>query len=450
MELGPGDTVITNHPGFGGSHLPDITLMTPVYTPAGNLIAYVINRAHHAEMGGTRPASMPPDARSLEEEGVVIEPFRLVRSGEPDWTGIRRILEGSKYPSRAVEENLADLKAALAANYAGVGGLMELAGQYGEQTITAYMGHLREYAASRMRRTLASIPDGRYRAEEYLDDGSRLKVEIRVEGEGCSIDFTGTSGVHSGNMNANEAIVNSVVIYVLRLILKEDLPLNEGLMEPVRVILPEGMLNPDFSRPPAQCPAIVGGNVEVSQRLTDTLLKAFGVSACSQGTMNNVMLGNDRYSYYETICGGCGAGPGFRGASAVHHHMTNTRITDPEILERRYPLRLLKFALRKKSGGKGKYPGGDGVIRVIEFRTSSSVSVLSQHRTTRPYGMSGGMPGKRGRQWLIREDGSKLKLGGADSIEARPGDRLRIHTPGGGGWGRPVKRKIQKASRMPR
>ncbi|KPL15043.1 MAG: hypothetical protein AMS26_08760 [Bacteroides sp. SM23_62] len=436
IKMDPGDTIVTNHPAYGGSHLPDVTLVTPVFTAGGELLGYVVNRAHHAELGGSRPASMPPDATSLEEEGVIIEPFRLASSGQVNWKGMREILESGPWPSRAVEENIADLNAALAANLAGAGGLRELAEKHGTGQVIDYMVYLRDYAASRMRMVLGRIPDGRYEAQEELDDNSILKAVIEISQDSCSIDFTGSSGVHPGNMNATYAIVNSVVIYVLRLLLKEPLPLNEGILEPVRIILPESLLNPDFSRSRQECPAIVGGNVEVSQRLTDTLLKAFGVVACSQGTMNNLMMGNESYSYYETICGGCGAGPGFNGASGVHHHMTNTRITDPEILEHRYPLRLMKFFIRKGSGGRGAYSGGDGVVRILEFTSAATVSILSQHRIIRPYGMQGGKRGKRGRQQVIRADGATEKLKGIDGITAYPGDRLVVKTPGGGGWGK--------------
>jgi 5-oxoprolinase (ATP-hydrolysing) len=436
IEMGPGDTIITNHPAYGGSHLPDVTLVTPVFTDGKELLGYVVNRAHHAELGGTHPASMPPDANSLEEEGVIIEPYRLVSSSRVDWKGLREILGGGPWPSRAVEENIADLNAALAANLSGAGGLKELAVKHGPGQVINYMQYLRDYAASRMRLVLDKIPDGRYEAREELDDNSILKVAIEISKDICCIDFTGTSGVHQGNMNATSAIVNSVVIYVLRLLLNEPLPLNEGILEPVRVILPESLLNPDFDRSHQECPAIVGGNVEVSQRLTDTLLKAFGVVACSQGTMNNLMMGNDSYSYYETICGGCGAGPGFNGARGVHHHMTNTRITDPEILEHRYPLKLVEFSIRKKSGGRGAYRGGDGVVRILEFNSASTVSILSQHRIVRPYGMQGGKKGKRGRQLVIRADGVREKLNGIDGFDAHPGDRLVLRTPGGGGWGK--------------
>lgn len=436
IDMGPGDTIITNHPAYGGSHLPDVTLVTPVYTDGKELLGYVVNRAHHAELGGTHPASMPPDATSLEEEGVIIEPFYLVRKGQVNWEGMRETLGSGPWPSRAVDENIADLNAALAANLAGAGGLRELAVEHGPGQIIDYMQYLRDYAASRMRLVLGKIPDGRYEAQEELDDHSILRALIEISKDTCCIDFTGTSGVHPGNMNATYAIVNSVVIYVLRLLLNEPLPLNEGFLEPVRVVLPESLLNPDFNRSHQECPAIVGGNVEVSQRLTDTLLKAFGVIACSQGTMNNLMMGNESYSYYETICGGCGAGPGFKGAQGVHHHMTNTRITDPEILEHRYPLRLIEFSIRKKSGGRGAYRGGNGVVRILEFTSASSISILSQHRIVRPYGMQGGKQGKRGRQQIIRADGSKEKLKGIDGVMVFPGDRLVVKTPGGGGWGK--------------
>ena len=435
INMRPGDTIITNHPAFGGSHLPDVTLVSPVFAEGNELLGYVVNRAHHAELGGTRPASMPPDAKTLEEEGVVIEPFCLASAGQVDWEGMRKILERGPWPSRAVEENIADLNAALAANLAGAEGLRTLARKHGPAQVTDYMQHLREYAASRMRRVLEHMPDGRYEAREELDDGSILRAVVEISHDACIIDFTGSSDVHPGNMNATSAIVSSVVIYVLRLLLNEPLPLNEGILEPVRIILPKSMLNPDFNAPYADCPAIVGGNVEVSQRLTDTLLKAFGVVACSQGTMNNLMLGNDSYSYYETICGGCGAGPGFQGAQAVHHHMTNTRITDPEILEYRYPLRLLEFSIRKESGGKGAFRGGNGVVRVLEFTEEATVSILSQHRIVRPYGMEDGSPGKKGRQHIVRAGGLKEALKGIDGTTAYPGDRLVIRTPGGGGWG---------------
>ncbi len=434
-SMNPGDTIVTNHPKYGGSHLPDITLVTPVFTESEQLAGYVVNRAHHAEIGGIRPASMPPDARNLAEEGVIIDPFYLVWNHIADWEGIRSILEDSTYPSRSVEENLADLNAALAANRYGASALLEMVAQYGLDSVKKYMDEIRSHATKKMHSTLRKIPNGIYQAEEFLDDHTPLIVKVEIDDNLCKIDFTGTGPVHPGNMNATKAIVDSVVIYVLRLLINENIPLNDGLLEPVNLTVPKGLLDPDFPDDPLQCPPIVGGNVEVSQRLTDTLLKAFGVLGCSQGTMNNVLFGNKTFSYYETICGGCGAGKEFNGASAVHHHMTNTRITDPEILELRYPVLLNRFAIRKGSGGKGKRKGGNGVIREITFLDDVSLSLLTQHRVEAPYGMQGGKPGKRGKQYVITSQGEKIPLGSIDGIEIHKGDRFVIKTPGGGGWG---------------
>ncbi len=439
FPMEPGDTIITNHPLYGGSHLPDITLVTPVFTKGRELLGYVVNRAHHSEIGGSTPASMPPDATSLVEEGVVIPPVCLLKRGLENWSEIRRILETAPYPTRSLDENLADLNAALAANMNGAEALRDMARNFGTDTVLTYFRLLREHASRKMEETLKDFPDGEYIASEFLDDGTPLQVKVISKGDRISIDFAGSGGTHPGNMNATVAIVNSVVIYVMRLLLNEDIPLNEGMLEPLDLLIPAGMLNPDFSDDPSACPAIVGGNVEVSQRLTDTLLKAFGVVACSQGTMNNLLIGNDSFSYYETICGGCGAGPDFRGASAVHHHMTNTRITDPEILELRYPLRLNKFSIRKGSGGKGLYKGGNGVVREFTFLEPATISILSQHRKEEPFGLKGGDPGKRGRQWIRKEDQSRKMLEGVDGAEVEPGDSLIIKTPGGGGWGKSKK-----------
>ncbi|UCG27482.1 MAG: hydantoinase B/oxoprolinase family protein [Bacteroidales bacterium] len=435
-ELNPGDTLVTNHPKYGGSHLPDITLVTPVFTQTEQLIGYVVNRAHHAEIGGKRPGSMPPDAANLVEEGVIIKPYYLVWNHIPDFEGIRAILQNARFPSRSVEENLADLNAALAANRFGSNALVELVNEHGLEKIRNFMEALRNHAADKMSKTLAKIPNGIYQAEERLDDGTSLMVKVNVDDHRCSIDFTGTGGVHKGNMNATRAIVNGVVIYVLRLLIDENIPLNDGILEPVDLIIPKGLLDPGFPDDPLMSPAIVGGNVELSQRLTDTLLKAFGIMGCSQGTMNNVLFGNDRFSYYETICGGCGAGKDFNGTSAVHHHMTNTRITDPEILELRYPVILEQFKIRKGSGGKGRFSGGDGVIRKILFLEDVSLSVLTQHRIEQPYGMLGGEAGKRGSQMVVRSDRSEKILESIDGLELKKGDRFIIKTPGGGGYGK--------------
>ncbi|NOY37225.1 MAG: 5-oxoprolinase [Chlorobi bacterium] len=437
FPMQPGDTIVTNHPRYGGSHLPDITLITPVYTDAKQLTGYVVSRAHHAEIGGIAPGSMPPDAKRLSEEGITIPPFYLVKRGRVNWDAMRAILQQGKYPSRNVGENLADLNAALAANRSGEEALKKMCGQFGIRRVTGFMDRIREHAAAKMRETLRGIPDGTYESEEFLDDGTRLRARITIRGDRCDIDFSGTDPVHPGNMNATEAIVNGVIVYVLRLLVDQPVPLNDGFFEPVTVHLPGCLLNPPFPDDPEKCPAIVGGNVEVSQRLTDTLLKPFNVLACSQGTMNNVIFGNKKFSYYETVCGGCGAGPGFNGASAVHHHMTNTRITDPEIMEFRYPVRLMRFAVRIGSGGTGKWHGGDGVVREILFLNPLRLSVLTQHRKVAPYGSEGGYSGVTGRQVIIRKDGTRQILGSVDGIDVSAGDILVIETPGGGGYGHP-------------
>ncbi len=440
LELGPGDVAVTNHPAFGGSHLPDVTVVSPVFAGGPGeerRIGYVASRAHHAEIGGKRPGSMPPDARRLVEEGVVIPPRHLVRGGEPRWEALRRLLQESPYPSRAVAENLADLAAALAANHRGAEALAGLAHRHGTQRVAHYMEALQEQAEGRLRAALANLPPGRRTALERLDDGSPLAVAIEVADGGARIDFTGSAPVHPGNLNATPAIVRSVVLYVLRLLLAEPLPLNDGLLRAVAIELPPGILNPPFPEDAREAPAVVGGNVETSQRLVDTLLKALDLCASSQGTMNNVLFGNDSVSYYETVCGGCGAGPDFDGASAVHSHMTNTAATDPEVLELRYPVRLERFAVRRGSGGRGRHRGGDGAVREIRFLEPVSLSVLTQHRVERPYGLAGGEPGLPGRQRLLRASGEEILLGPIDGCEAGPGDRLLLETPGGGGWGSP-------------
>ena len=430
-----GDTIVTNHPKFGGSHLPDVTLVTPVFEK-GRRIAFVVNRAHHSEIGGISPGSMPPNARNLNEEGVVIAPFYLIRKGKVDWEGMRYILENAPFPTRSINENLADLNAAIAANTNGTNAVLDLVNAFSAETIAYYFNRLKQHANTKMQETLKKFPNGTYKAAEFLDDGSVIKVTVELNSGKCNIDFAGSADVHKGNMNATEAIVNSVVIYVLRLLLKEPIPLNEGLLEPVSIQLPHGMLNPRFDNNPAKCPAVVGGNVEISMRLTDTILKAFGVMAASQGTMNNTLFGNENFGYYETLCGGCGAGDGFDGASAVHHHMTNTRITDPEIMEHRYPVRLDEFSIRKNSGGKGKWNGGDGVVRKLTFLEPVNLSVLTQRRNSGPYGLKGGRDGLPGCQYIIRNNGEKVNLHSIQNINLEKGDRFVIETPGGGGFGK--------------
>lgn len=430
----PGDTLITNHPAYGGSHLPDITTITPVFD-GQEIVAFVVNRAHHSELGGISPGSMPPSAKCLAEEGVVISPFYLVKEGKANWNGIREIFKSSPYPSRALEENMADLNAALAANTRGQEAVLSLIRSHGRENVLHYFEALKNHASSRLKQTINKIRAGTYRAEEHLDDGSCLAVTARVKKDSISLDFTGSSDVHPANMNATEAIVYSVVIYFMRLLLDEDIPLNDGLLDPVKVKIPAGMLNPRFSDDPFLSPAVVGGNVEISQRLTDTLIKAFGLMGASQGTMNNVLFGNSKFGYYETLAGGTGAGPGFDGTDATHHHMTNTRITDPEVLERRFPVRMLRFEIRIGSGGNGKWKGGNGLIREYEFLEDVNLSVLTQRRKSGPFGMNGGGNGSPGNQYLIRKNGKKTELKGIDNIDIEKGDRFVIFTPGGGGFG---------------
>ncbi|MBP9925543.1 MAG: hydantoinase B/oxoprolinase family protein [Cyclobacteriaceae bacterium] len=431
LKMRAGDVVITNHPAFGGSHLPDVTLIKPVFWKK-ILIGYVATRAHHAEIGGKKPGSMPADAKTLEEEGIIITPTLLVARGKVRWDHIRKILTSGKYPTRLIEENLADLNGALAAVNRGESALQLLCLQYGASEVSVYMTALRNYAAALLQMKLSSVKVKSYQAKERLDDGSLLNVKLTIrKGGRLQVDFSGSAPVHAGNLNATKAIVQSVILYVLRLWVNQPIAMNEGLMEPVDIKLPVGLLNPDFSG--KTLPAVVGGNTEVSQRLTDTLLKALGLVACSQGTMNNFLFGNQRFGFYETICGGTGAGPGFNGTDAIHSHMTNTRITDPEILEFRYPVRLERFEIRKNSGGEGRWLGGNGVVREISFKEKVEVNILSQHRVEKPYGLSGGSSGKPGKQRLISRK-KVIPLKGMDNVLAEIGDRIIIETPGGGGY----------------
>jgi N-methylhydantoinase A/oxoprolinase/acetone carboxylase beta subunit/N-methylhydantoinase B/oxoprolinase/acetone carboxylase alpha subunit len=582
--LEKGDVIVTNHPAFGGSHLPDVTVISPVFEddldenavytdlssgthegssfelktslratkqtnegikneennlktiiknklinnnkiikkdlvnnenelinqnkneliepienelikPKNRLIGYVANRCHHSEIGGIRPASMPPNATELTEEGVIIEPTFLVKRGVIDWETISYKLQSAKYPTRALSENLADLNAALAANLNGVAALQALVKTHSLETVHFYMQRLKDYSAEKLNTALLNrFKENEFNAEEKLDDNTILKVKISIKNalissentinptKKITFDFTGSSPVHKGNLNATPAIVNSVVIYVLRLLITENIPLNEGFMKNVTLILPENsILNPNFNvytegsllelkiknegiknelntelntelnqlinldlinenqfinnQLTNKNPAVVGGNVETSQRLTDTIIKAFKLLACGQGTMNNVLFGNDSFGYYETICGGAGASDGFDGANAVHTHMTNTRITDPEILEFRYPVRLDLFKIKPNSGGKGAFHGGNGIIRQLTFLENVQLSVLSQHRKVAPYGLNGGKNGRVGQQYLILKNGEKHALKHMDGAQLSAGDAFVIETPSGGGFG---------------
>jgi 5-oxoprolinase (ATP-hydrolysing) len=378
---------------------------------------------------------MPPGATTLAEEGVVISPMHLVRAGQPRWDQMRRILAGAPHPTRAVDENLADLAAAVAANHRGAGLLAAMAKEHGSAAVGGYMDALKRRAERGVREALAAIADGVYEAEERLDDGAVLRARVEIRSDQAVIDFAGTADVHPGNLNATPAIVRSVVLYVLRLLVRDALPLNEGLLRAVEIRIPRGMLSPEWPDDPSRAPAVVGGNTEVSQRLTDTLLKALKLVACSQGTMNNVLWGTEKFGYYETVCGGSGAGPAWHGAGPVHTHMTNTRITDAEVVEHRYPVRIERFGVRAGSGGAGRFRGGDGAVRETVFLQPASLSILAQHRAAGPYGVDGGSPGAPGRQHVVRANGERVELASVDGCEVAAGDTLVLETPGGGGWG---------------
>lgn len=431
----PGDTWITNHPAFGGSHLPDITLITPVFGSRDELLGFVANRAHHAEIGGSSPGSMPANARCLADEGAVIAPAHLVRAGRGCFAEIESLLAAGPHPTRNLADNLADLHAQLAANRLGAERLLALAA--GERDFPGRVAAILRDSAAIMRQLIAGLPDAA--ACERLDDGSEIRARVEKTSAGTlRVDFTGSAPPHAGNLNATPAIVQSCVLYVLRLLAQDDLPLNEGLLDPVEIVLPPSLLSPVFSGDPERDPAVVGGNVEVSQRLVDTLIKALRLQACSQGTMNNFLFGNERFGYYETIAGGAGAGPDHDGASALHTHMTNTAITDAEIIEQRYPARLREFSIRRGSGGAGEHRGGDGVVREFEFLAPLTISLLTQHRNEGPCGAEGGFAGAPGRHTLLRAGASRPEtLPASCTVAVTTGDRLRIETPGGGGWGRP-------------
>ena len=457
-DLRPGEVYVTNDPFRGGSHLPDVTVITPLFTDDSPLPAFfTASRAHHAEIGGITPGSLPPGATTLAEEGVLLRAFRYQTAHAADSdAALRHLLTSGPHPSRSPDENLADLHAQLAANQTGVLLLQTLVAQQGLPAVTTYARHLQRTAEHRMRAALSRfatddaappssrIPHPASRIASFrdtLDDGTPLALALTVRADGtATFDFTGSGPVHPGNLNANPAIVASAVIYCLRCLLGEPVPLNAGLLAPVEIIIPpDTLLHPTGDADPRRCPAVGGGNVETSQRLVDVILGALGLVAASQGTMNNLLFGcggDDAFGYYETIGGGGGAGPAGPGASAVHVHMTNTRLTDPEVLETRYPVRLRAWSIRQGSGGAGRHRGGDGMVRELEFLAPLSVSLLTNRRLTVPYGAAGGSPGQPGRNRLRRSGETAFTdLPPAGTIEVQPGDILRLETPGGGGWG---------------
>ncbi|MCP5068610.1 MAG: 5-oxoprolinase [bacterium] len=429
-ELAPGDALVTNDPTAGGSHLPDVTVVSPVFI-GESLRFFVASRGHHADLGGKTPGSMPADSRSLEEEGVLLRPFPLVRGGHFDERRVRRCLAEARYPARNPDDNLADLEAKVAANRAGEALLQRMVAELGIEPVLITMGQLQAAAGAKVAHEIGRLPDGEHRFEDALDDGTPVCVTLDVRGEKLTIDFEGTGAAVDGNLNAPRAVVESAVLYALRCLVAERIPLNGGCLDPVDLRIPVGcLLDPPAGR------AVVGGNVETSQRVVDVLLGAIGQVAASQGTMNNLAFGNERFGYYETLGGGAGAGRGFDGASGVHVHMTNTRITDPEVLETRYPVRLRRFALRHGSGGSGRWSGGEGLVRELEFTEPVVVSLLTERRVLAPYGLLGGEPGRPGRNAVQRSDGSLEELGGHVCVNLRARDRLIVETPGGGGFGR--------------
>jgi len=441
-SLKPGDVYLQNNPYNGGTHLPDITVITPVFldsspsdsplpTPHSPLPHfYVASRGHHADIGGITPGSMPPDSTSIEEEGVLLDNVQLVNQGRFLEEELREILTTAPYPVRNVAQNIADLQAQIAANEKGVQELQKLVNRYGLAMVQTYMQHVQDNAEECVRRVIDRLQDGEFTYP--MDDGSQIAVRVTVDSaQRCAqIDFSGTSPQRPNNFNAPLAVTKAAVLYVFRTLVEDDIPLNAGCLKPLEIYVPAGsMLNPT---PPA---AVVAGNVEVSQAVTDALYGALGTMAASQGTMNNLTFGNAQYQYYETLCGGSGAGPGFPGTDAVHTHMTNSRLTDPEVLEWRFPVRLREFAIRPHSGGAGEFPGGNGMIRQIEFREPMTAAILSNRRTIPPFGLAGGAPGQVGENTVIRADGSMETLPGQATVIMEPGDQLCIATPGGGGFG---------------
>ncbi|ASQ44824.1 hydantoinase B/oxoprolinase family protein [Legionella clemsonensis] len=433
-SIHPGDVFVLNDPYNGGTHLPDITVITPFFAPNDSkLLFFLGSRGHHADIGGLTPGSIPATSKTIEEEGILINNFKIVDRGCFLEKDLLQKLTASPYPARNPKQNIEDLKAQIAANAYGIYGLNELINQFGLNVVQAYMKHVRTNASLAVKQLLRKLKTSHFCYR--LDDGSQIKVHIRLKKikttvKAC-IDFTGTSAQHQGNFNAPTAICHAAILYVLRCLIAENIPLNSGCFEAINLIIPPySLLNPSY---PA---AVVAGNVETSQYVVDTLLGALKAVAASQGTCNNFTFGNATYQYYETLCGGAGAGPNFNGASAVHTHMTNTQLTDPEVLEWRFPVLLEEFSVRAGSGGSGKYHGGDGVIRRLRFLEPMTANIISSHRKIPPFGLHGGLPGKTGHNWIQRANGTIEELGGCAQAEMQQGDVFIIETPGGGGYGK--------------
>jgi len=433
-KMKPGNVYVLNAPYNGGTHLPDVTVITPVFEKEKEeILFYVGSRGHHADIGGITPGSMPPGSKVVEEEGVLIDNFLLVEEGRWREKETRELLASGAHPARNVEQNLADLRAQVAANEKGVQELRRMVEYFGLGVVRAYMGHVQDNAEESVRRVLGVLKDGSFSLP--MDCGGNISVKIAIgrDRRTARIDFTGTSPQLANNFNAPAAVCMAAVLYVFRTLVDDDIPLNAGCLKPLEVLIPEGsMLRPRY---PA---AVVAGNVETSQCITDALYGALGVLAASQGTMNNFTFGNERYQYYETVAGGSGAGEGFDGADVVQTHMTNSRLTDPEVLEWRFPVLLESFEIRRGSGGRGRWRGGEGAVRRVRFLEPMTAAILSGHRLVRPHGMAGGEAGLPGRNYVERADGSRTELGPFDQTEMAAGDIFVIETPGGGGYGAPA------------
>jgi 5-oxoprolinase (ATP-hydrolysing) len=431
-ELNPGDAIMLNSPYNGGTHLPDITVVTPWFEKSDKPLFFLASRAHHADIGGITPGSMPSESHHIDEEGVLIDNFWLVRAGEFQMDAVVELLSSAKYPARNQRQNITDLKAQLAANQQGIRQLEKAIERYGMSTVQNYLRFVRENAATSVRRLLGTLKDGEFEYE--LDSGDKIHARIDVDHDKreAKIDFAGTSPQSETNFNAPEAVTRAAVLYVFRSLIAEEIPMNEGCLEPLKITIPkDSILSPSYPAP------VVAGNVETSQCVTDTLYGALGALAASQGTMNNFTFGNDKVQYYETICGGAGAGPGFHGCDAVHTHMTNSRMTDPEVFEQNFPVIVESFAIRQDSGGAGKWHGGNGTVRKVRLTEPVQAAILSNHRRIAPFGIAGGDAAKAGINRIIRADGSEETLSGTATVQLSDGDTFVIETPGGGGFGEP-------------
>ncbi|HEY9767795.1 MAG TPA: hydantoinase B/oxoprolinase family protein [Coleofasciculaceae cyanobacterium] len=429
-EIQSGNIYLSNNPYNGGTHLPDVTVVTPVFNEQIRPIFYVASRGHQGDLGGITPGSMPPYSRNIEEEGILFDNFLLVEGGKFRETAVREVLANHTYPARNPDQNIADFKAQIAANNRGVKELLKMVDQYGIETVQTYMQFVQDNAEAAVKKAIAVLQDGEFVCE--MDNGAKIQVKVTIDRHSleATVDFTGTSTQLDNNFNAPAAVCQAAILYVFRTLVQDRIPLNAGCLKPLKIIIPEGcMLNPQY---PA---AVVAGNVETSQNITDCLYGALGIMAASQGTMNNFTFGNTQYQYYETICGGSGAGKNFAGTDAVQTQMTNSRLTDPEILEQRFPVLLENFSIRQNSGGKGRNCGGNGVVRKVRFLAKMTAGILSNRRRILPFGLAGGAAGKAGRNY-IEKTGIIEELGSKATVEMQPGDTLVIETPGGGGYGR--------------